>query len=106
EVRIEMEGRETELDKAIIEAIKDPLTHLVRNSVDHGIELPEERVAAGKPREGRLSLRAYHEGGQVNIEIVDDGAGIDPERVRAKAVAKGVITPDQAERMSDREAVN
>ena len=106
EVNIEMEGRETELDKTIIEAIKDPLTHLVRNSVDHGIESPEQRVAAGKPRTGRLSLRAYHEGGQVNIEIVDDGAGIDPERIRAKAVAKGLLSPDQAQRMGDREAVS
>ena len=77
-----MEGEETELDKTIIEAIKDPLTHLVRNAVDHGIEPPEARVAAGKPAEGRLLLRAYHEGGQVIIEIADDGAGIDPERVR------------------------
>src|SRR5208283_6115051 len=71
-VRIEMEGKETELDKTIIEAIKDPLTHLVRNSVDHGIERPEVRMKAGKERSGRLILRAFHEGGQVNIEISDD----------------------------------
>jgi chemotaxis protein histidine kinase CheA len=71
----EMEGKEMELDKTIIEAIKDPLTHIVRNSVDHGIETPEKCIAAGKPAEGRLLLRAYHEGGQVNIEISDDGAG-------------------------------
>ena len=82
-VRIEMEGNETELDKTIIEAIKDPLTHIVRNSVDHGIETPEERIAAGKTAEGRLVLRAFHEGGQVNIEISDDGAGLDCERVAA-----------------------
>jgi two-component system chemotaxis sensor kinase CheA len=75
EVRVEMEGKETELDKTIIEAIKDPLTHLVRNSVDHGIEKPEKRVPAGKSPDGLLHLRAYHEGGQVNIEIRDDGAG-------------------------------
>src|SRR5215470_6136378 len=73
QVRIEMEGKETELDKTIVEAIKDPLTHIVRNSADHGIETPERRLAAGKPAEGRLMLRAYHEGGQVNIEISDDG---------------------------------
>ena len=87
EVRIDMEGQETELDKTLIEAIKDPLTHLVRNSVDHGIERPEERQAKGKPAEGRLLLRAYHEGGQVNIEITDDGAGIDTKKLSDKAVS-------------------
>jgi two-component system, chemotaxis family, sensor kinase CheA len=106
QARLEMDGRETELDKTIIEAIKDPLTHIVRNSVDHGLELPAARVAAGKPAEGRILLRAYHEGGQVNIEIADDGGGIDPARVRAKAIQKGLLTPEQASRLSDREAVN
>ena len=106
QVRIEMEGKETELDKTIIEAIKDPLTHIVRNSVDHGIETPPKRVAAGKSAEGRLSLRAYHEGGQVIIEISDDGAGLDPEKLRRKAVEKGLITPEQSARMSEREATN
>ncbi|MCK6448009.1 MAG: chemotaxis protein CheW [Planctomycetes bacterium] len=106
EVRIEMEGKETELDKTIIEAIKDPLTHIVRNSVDHGIEPPDVRAAKGKPREGMLLLRAYHEGGQVNIEIRDDGGGIDTERVRKKAIEKGLITAEVAQRMSEREAVN
>jgi len=105
-VRIEMEGRETELDKTIIEAIKDPLMHMVRNAVDHGVERPEARRAAGKAEEGRLLLRAYHEGGQVNIEISDDGAGIDCARLRAKAIKRGLITAEQAERMSDRESVN
>jgi len=105
-VRIEMEGKETELDKTIIEAIKDPLTHIVRNSVDHGIETPEKRLAAGKPAEGRLLLRAYHEGGQVNIEISDDGAGLDLEKIKRKAVEKGAITADHAARMSEREAAN
>src|SRR5450432_417817 len=85
-IRLEMEGTETELDRTIIEAIKDPLVHLVRNSCDHGIELPEVRARAGKPPEGRLTLRAYHEGGQVNIEISDDGAGIDVDLVRQRAV--------------------
>jgi two-component system chemotaxis sensor kinase CheA len=103
EVGIEMEGKETELDKTIIEAIKDPLTHLVRNSVDHGIDLPEQRVKLGKDRAGRLILRAFHEGGQVNIEISDDGAGLNVERIRKKAVERGLITAEQAARMPDRE---
>jgi two-component system chemotaxis sensor kinase CheA len=106
QVRVEMEGAETELDRTIIEAIKDPLTHVVRNSVDHGIESPEIRVAAGKNAEGCLLLRAYHEGGQVNIEITDDGGGINPERIRDKALQKGLITPEHAARMSEREMVN
>ena len=106
EVSIEMEGKETELDKTIIEAIKDPLTHLVRNSVDHGIEHPAERVAAGKDRTGHLILRAYHEGGQVNIEISDDGAGLNLERIRKKAMERGVITAEQAARMTEREIFN
>jgi two-component system chemotaxis sensor kinase CheA len=102
-VRIEMEGEDTELDKTIIEAIKDPLTHIVRNSVDHGIETPEQRAAAGKPEEGRLFLRAFHEGGQVNIEVTDDGAGIDLERVRARAVERNLLSAEQAARMGERE---
>lgn len=105
-VRIEMEGQETELDKTIIEAIKDPLTHIVRNSADHGIEKPEVRVACGKPEEGCLKMRAYHEGGQVNIEITDDGGGINIERVKQKALQRGLITPEQAARMSDHEALH
>ena len=106
EINIEMEGKETELDKTIIEAIKDPLTHLVRNSVDHGVELPEVRVKAGKERAGRLILRAFHEGGQVNIEISDDGAGLNAERIRKKAVERSLITSEQAARMADREIFN
>jgi two-component system chemotaxis sensor kinase CheA len=106
QIRLEMEGKETELDKTIIEAIKDPLTHIVRNSADHGIEPPAARVAAGKSPEGRLLLRAFHEGGQVNIEISDDGAGLDSEKLRRKALEKGLITPDQAARMTEREAIN
>jgi two-component system chemotaxis sensor kinase CheA len=106
EVRLDMEGKDTELDKSIIEAIKDPLTHMVRNSVDHGIEQPDRRTKAGKAAEGRILLRAYHEGGKVTIELSDDGGGIDPARIRAKAQEKGVITAEQAARMSDREAVN
>ncbi|MFZ0686991.1 MAG: chemotaxis protein CheW [Terriglobales bacterium] len=104
--RVEMEGKETELDKTLIEAIKDPLTHIVRNAMDHGIERPEVRRAAGKDPEGRLFLRAFHEGGQVNIEVADDGAGLDQERIRGKALQKGLITSEQASRLSDRELVN
>lgn len=104
QVRVEMDGKETELDKTIIEAIKDPLTHMVRNSVDHGIEPPEQRLAVGKPTEGVLSLKAYHESGQVNIEISDDGAGIRFERVKQKAIERGLISAEQAARMGDREA--
>ncbi len=105
-IRLEMEGKETELDKTLIEAIKDPLTHIVRNSADHGIESPEDRKAAGKNEEGMLKLRAFHEGGQVNIEIIDDGGGIDPVKIKQKALEKNVITQEQAAKMSDRELVN
>lgn len=103
-IRVEMDGKETELDKTILEAIKDPLTHIVRNSCDHGIETPDVRVQRGKPAEGVLHLRAFHEGGQVIIEISDDGGGIDVERVKRKAVANGLITQEQASRMGEREA--
>jgi two-component system, chemotaxis family, sensor kinase CheA len=106
QVELQMVGQDTELDKTIIEAIKDPLTHLVRNAVDHGIEAPDIRVAAGKPTTGKLVLRAFHEGGQVNIEITDDGAGVDADAIRAKAIEKGVITSDQASRLGDRDALH
>ncbi|MFZ0684282.1 MAG: chemotaxis protein CheW [Terriglobales bacterium] len=99
-ILLQMEGAETELDRTIIEAIKDPLTHLVRNCCDHGIEKPKVRAQNGKPEQGTISLRAYHEGGQVNIEISDDGAGIDLQRLREKATEKGLA---RADRMSDRE---
>ena len=106
QIRLEMDGADTELDRTIIEAIKDPLVHLVRNSCDHGIEPPEIRTRAGKSPEGRLTLRAYHEGGQVNIEIADDGAGIDVARVKQKAVEKGLLRCEQADKLSDREVLN
>ena len=106
QVLIEMEGKETELDRSLLEAIKDPLTHIVRNSVDHGIELPDQRVARGKRPEGHLKLRACHEGGQVLVEISDDGAGIDTTRVKNKAIERGVITAQQAGRMSESEILN
>ena len=105
QVQLRIEGAETELDRSIIESIKDPLTHMVRNSIDHGIEPPEIRVQKEKPAAGTLTMRAYHEGGQVIIEIQDDGAGIDPEKIKAKAVEKGIITEEQARIMSDREAL-
>ena len=106
QVRIETDGKNTELDRTLLEAINDPLTHLVRNAIDHGIELPERRVELGKPAEGVLTLRALHEGGQVTIEIADDGAGIDAERIRKKAVERGAITAEQAARMSPTESLN
>src|SRR6202171_4227985 len=105
QVRLQMEGKETELDKAVIEAIQDPLTHLVRNSIAHGLETPEKRVAARKPAEGQLWLRAFHEGGNVHIEVADDGAGIDPDAVRRKGVERGMISSEQARLMDDQEAV-
>lgn len=105
-VQVKMEGAETELDKTILEAIRDPLTHIVRNSVDHGIETPEVREAKGKPAEGTLLLRAFHEGGQVNIEICDDGGGINLTRVKEKAVSQGLISAEQAAAMSERELMN
>lgn len=105
-VDLVLEGGDTELDRSVIEAVRDPLTHLVRNCVDHGIETPEARVAAGKPARGTLTVRAFHEGGQVNLEISDDGAGIDPSRVRRTAVERGGCTASEAAALSDREAVN
>jgi two-component system, chemotaxis family, sensor kinase CheA len=105
-VRLEMEGQDTELDRTIIEAIKDPLTHLVRNSLDHGIEVPEMRKQVGKDSTGVLKLRAFHEGGQVNIEISDDGAGLNSERIRHKAIERGLVSAQQAARMSDRDIFN
>jgi two-component system chemotaxis sensor kinase CheA len=106
QIHLELDGADTELDKSIIEAVKDPLTHIVRNSCDHGIELPAVRTRNGKPSQGRLSMRACHEGGQVTIEVADDGAGIDVARIRRKAVEKGLIGPEQAERLSEREALH
>lgn len=105
QIRLDMSGEETELDRTIIEAIKDPLTHLLRNAVDHGFETPAERIKNGKPGEGRLSLRAFHENGQVNIEIADDGAGVNLERVKAKAIQRGMVSAEAAARLTSREAI-
>ncbi len=101
-----IEGKEVEMDKTIIEGISDPLTHLIRNSVDHGIETPEERLANGKPEQGTIVLKGYHQAGKVNISISDDGAGIDTAKLKDKAIEKGLITAEQAATMSQREAVN
>lgn len=100
-VRLVMEGSDTELDKSVLEAIKDPLMHLVRNAIDHGLETPDARKSRGKSTDGALRLRAYHESGHVHIEISDDGAGIDRERVKAKARERGLLTPEQAEHLTD-----
>ncbi|MBZ4265880.1 chemotaxis protein CheA, partial [Streptococcus pneumoniae] len=88
-VQLELSGGDTELDRSLLEAVKDPLTHLVRNAVDHGIESAEDRTAAGKATKGVLALRAYHASGQVVVEVADDGRGIDPEKIGAKAIQKG-----------------
>jgi len=102
-VQLDMEGHETELDRSLLEALKGPLTHLVRNALDHGIEDPARRAALGKPPTGRLSLRARHQSGQVVVEIADDGAGIDPARIADAAVARGIVSPEQVARMDGKE---
>jgi two-component system chemotaxis sensor kinase CheA len=103
QVRLQMEGQDTELDKSLLEAIKDPLTHAVRNALDHGIEPPSVREAAGKNPEGTLRLRAVQEGSHVLIEITDDGAGIAVDKVREKAVERGLLTPERASILGERE---
>jgi two-component system, chemotaxis family, sensor kinase CheA len=105
QVRLEIIGSETELDRSLIEAIRDPMTHLVRNAVDHGIERSEVRVLRGKPAEGTLRVRASHAGGQVDIEIGDDGNGIDPEMIKRRALSKNLITPEQAAQLGDKAAM-
>ncbi len=106
EVTLITEGEETELDKSVVEVIGDPLVHLIRNSVDHGIETEAERTAAGKPAVGRVWLRAYHRGNSVAIEIEDDGKGIDPAKMREVAVKKGLMTAEEAKSLDDRDAVD
>jgi two-component system chemotaxis sensor kinase CheA len=102
-VALQVEGQDTELDKSLLEAIKDPLTHAVRNSLDHGIEPPDVRQSAGKNPEGTLKLRASHEGSHVVIEVSDDGAGIDVDKVRRKAIERGLIAPERAAQLAERE---
>jgi len=105
EVKLTIEGGETEVDKQVLEQLRSPLTHMVRNSVDHGMEMPDAREAAGKAREGKVVLRAFQRAADLVIEVVDDGAGIDVEKVKAKAVEKGLITAETAEGMAEREAL-
>ena len=104
-VDLTIEGKETELDRTLIEAIKDPMVHIIRNSLDHGIETPEERTANGKPPTGSLQIKAFHEGGQVNIQVSDDGAGVNTQRVKQLAVERGIISQQQADSISDKDAV-
>ncbi|BAY32562.1 CheW-like domain protein [Nostoc carneum NIES-2107] len=106
QVEVEMVGIDTELDKSIIEAIKDPLTHLIRNCIDHGIEFPAERTAKGKPAAGKLFLKAAYESGKVNIEIGDDGRGLNPERLKVRSQQLGLVSATQAAAMTDSEAMN
>jgi two-component system chemotaxis sensor kinase CheA len=105
EAELVLEGEDTELDKTVIEKIADPLIHLVRNAVDHGIESPEIRAQAGKPRVGKVTLKAYNKGNNVVIEVQDDGHGMDTARLRQKALEKGLITQSAAEAMDDRAAL-
>ena len=99
-------GAETELDRTLLEGIRDPLVHIIRNSVDHGIELPAERLAKGKPEQGSVRLRAFHENGMVVIEIADDGAGINIPLVRQKAIQMGLVTPERAAKLTEREIID
>lgn len=103
EVEFIIEGKETELDRTVIDEIGDPLVHLLRNAIDHGIEPPEERERVGKPRKGLLKLSARHEGNYVVIEVQDDGRGMDIEKIKRKALEKGIVTPEELERMSENE---
>ena len=105
-VRLEMHGKDTELDRTLIEAIQDPLTHVLRNCVDHGLEVPAQRIAAGKSPEGCLTLRAFHEAGQVTIEVSDDGAGVDVAAITRTTIGRGLLTSDQAAVMSDQDLIN
>lgn len=105
-VELELDGTETELDRTIIEAIKDPLTHAVRNAVDHGVEAPDIRQANNKSPVGRLLLRAYHEGGQVNIEVTDDGAGLNAEKIKQRAIDRGLVNPDRVGALTTKDIYN
>jgi len=106
EITLELEGEETDLDKNLVEALADPLVHLVRNSVDHGVEMPDDRAAAGKPRMGTVRLSASQEGDHILLTIEDDGKGMDPDKLKDIAISRGVLDADAAARMSDVEAFN
>ena len=105
-IELVMEGEETDLDKNLVDALADPMVHLVRNSCDHGIELPEVRAKAGKPETGTITLSASQQGDHILLRIIDDGAGMDPEKLKEVAIKKGVIDQETASRMSDNEAFN
>ena len=104
EIALEVRGQNTDLDKSILDTLAEPVAHLVRNSADHGIESPAARKAAGKPVRGMIRLSAYHEGDQVVIEVADDGCGLDRERILQRAIERGIVTPDEARKLSDTEA--
>ncbi|MDI1471800.1 MAG: chemotaxis protein CheA [Thermodesulfovibrio sp.] len=106
DIDLEIIGEDTEVDKSVIEHIGDPLVHIIRNSIDHGIESPDERVSKGKPPKGKITINAYQKGTQIVIDIVDDGKGIDVEAVKAKAITRGLITLEEAEKMSDDAIIN
>lgn len=106
DVILEVSGEDTDLDKSILDVLAEPLTHLIRNAVDHGIESPAERQKAGKPAQGKIHLKAYHQGNQVVLEISDDGRGIDRQKVIAKAIERGIISREDAQQMSESEALN
>jgi two-component system chemotaxis sensor kinase CheA len=106
EIDLVMQGAETEIDRQILQAIQDPLTHCVRNAADHGLESPQDRLEIGKPSRGTITLRAFQEGGQIHIEVSDDGRGMDVDAIRRKGVEKGLISQEQATRLSDSEILN
>jgi two-component system chemotaxis sensor kinase CheA len=101
QIDLEMQGADTELDRQVLDLIKDPLTHMVRNSADHGLETAEERRAAGKPERGRIRLSAYHEGSQIIIQVADDGRGLNTERIRAKAIAQGLVSEAEIDKLTE-----
>jgi len=104
-VNLKVEGEDTELDKMVVEKLSDPLIHIIRNAIDHGLENTQDRIAAGKPETGTLFLKSYHESNQVVVEIFDDGRGIDPDVVKAKAIEKGIVSQSEADRMLPQEVV-
>ena len=106
QIQFTIQGAETELDKTLLEAIKDPLTHIIRNSCDHGLESPDERTKAGKNPEGRIHARAFHEGGHIIIEIVDDGRGLNTQKILEKAIERKLVTQEGASKLSEREVMN